>query len=81
MLASELYRIVSGFDHAIALSTTLTQIVRNLDLPPIPVVIYIDLKLLYECLIKLGTINEKRLIIDIISLRKSYEKREISEIR
>jgi hypothetical protein len=32
-------------------------------------VLYMDSKLLYNCLIKLGTTQEKRLIIDIICLR------------
>ena len=36
---------------------------------------------MYEYLIKLGTTTKKRLIINIISLRESYEKREISKIR
>ena len=30
---------------------------------------------------KLGTTAEKRLMIDIIGLRQSYERREISEVR
>jgi hypothetical protein len=36
---------------------------------------------LYECLVKLGTTREKRLMIDIMALRQSYENREIAEIR
>ena len=40
-----------------------------------------DLYSLYKCLVKLGTTNEKRLIIDIMALRQSYERREIAEIR
>ncbi len=36
---------------------------------------------MYECLVKLGTTKEKRLIIDIIALRQSYERRELYEIR
>jgi len=36
---------------------------------------------LYECLVKLGTTAEKRLMIDIMALRQSYERREIAEIR
>jgi hypothetical protein len=35
----------------------------------VPLVIYIDSKSLYECLVKLGTTREKRLIIDVICLR------------
>jgi hypothetical protein len=31
-------------------------------------VVYIDSKSLYECLVKLGTIREKRLMIDVIYL-------------
>ncbi|KAK1911079.1 hypothetical protein P3342_011681 [Pyrenophora teres f. teres] len=32
-------------------------------------------------LVKLGTIYEKRLMIGIMALRQSYERREIAEIR
>ena len=32
-------------------------------------------------MVKLGTIREKRLIIDIMAIRQSYERRELSEIR
>jgi hypothetical protein len=81
VLASELYGMMTGFDSGIALSTTLSQITTCLGLPRIPVVICSDSKSLYECLVKLGTTTEKRLMIDIMSLRESYEKREISEIR
>ena len=81
VLASELYGMVNGFDNAIALSTTLQQIVRTLNIPQIPVIICSDSKSLYDCLVKLGTTNEKRLMIDIMSLRESYENREITEVR
>ncbi|RAL62549.1 hypothetical protein DID88_004400 [Monilinia fructigena] len=47
----------------------------------IPLVICIDSKSLYELLTKLGTTAEKRLMIDIMSLRQSYERREITEIK
>jgi len=36
---------------------------------------------LYECLVKLGTTKEKRLMIDIMALRQSYERRKLFEIR
>ena len=42
--------------------------------------IYTDSKSLYEYLVKLGTTQEKRLIVDIMSLRQSYKRREITEI-
>jgi hypothetical protein len=34
-----------------------------------------------DSLVKLGIIKEKRLMIDIMALRQSYERREITEIR
>ena len=47
----------------------------------LPLVLYIDSKSLYNCLIKLGTTQEKRLIINIICLRQAYEHREIAEVK
>ncbi|KAL0933404.1 RNase H-like protein [Colletotrichum truncatum] len=73
--------MTTGFDSGISLSSTLNRILRTLNLPGIPVVIYTDSRSLYECLVRLGTTDEKRLMIDIMSLRESYEKKEISEVR
>jgi hypothetical protein len=44
------------------------------------VVIYIDSRLLYDYLVKLGTIDKKRLIINIMFLREVYEKKEIFKV-
>ena len=66
-----------GFDLSIFIKLILNKALR-IDLP---LVLYIDLKSLYGCLIKLGTIVEKRLIIDIICLRQAYERREITEVK
>ncbi|EKD13312.1 polyprotein [Drepanopeziza brunnea f. sp. 'multigermtubi' MB_m1] len=57
------------------------QITEQLSLPKIPIVIATDSYSLYECLIKLGTTKEKKLMIDVIALRQSYERKEIAEIR
>ncbi|KAF1968413.1 hypothetical protein BU23DRAFT_583236 [Bimuria novae-zelandiae CBS 107.79] len=54
VLASKIYGII---------------IIERLSLPAVPLVIYIDSYSLYECLVKLGTTKEKRLIINIIALR------------
>jgi hypothetical protein len=81
VLASELYGMTTGFDSGIALSTTLNRILDSLNIPRVPLVICSDSRSLYECLVKLGTTDEKRLMIDIMSLRESYEKKEISEVR
>jgi hypothetical protein len=44
-------------------------------------IIYTDSYSLYKYLVKLRTIKEKRLMIDIMALRQSYERRELMEIR
>ncbi|KAF7565969.1 hypothetical protein PtrM4_054030 [Pyrenophora tritici-repentis] len=81
VLASEIYGMVNGFDIGIAVATTLRIVTERLGLPAIPLVICTDSYSLYECLVKLGTTKEKRLMIDIMALRQSYERREITEIR
>ncbi|KHJ30413.1 hypothetical protein EV44_g3740 [Erysiphe necator] len=80
-LASEIYGIVSSFDLGLALITTLNSVAKSLRLKPIPLVICTDSFSLYQCLTKLGTLNEKQLMIDVMALRQSYERREIEEIR
>jgi hypothetical protein len=47
----------------------------------LPLVVYTDSKSLYECLVRLGTTQEKRLMIDVICLRQAYERREIAEVK
>jgi hypothetical protein len=81
VLASELYSMVAGVDTAISLSITFARICQQLGIANFPVVVYIDSFSLYECLVKLGTTKEKRLMIDIMALRQSYERRELAEIR
>lgn len=81
VLASELYAMVHGIDIAIAISTTLNMITQQLNLNDIPTIICTDSFSLYECMVKLGTTKEKRLMIDIMAIRQSYERRELSEIR
>lgn len=77
VLASEIYGMVAGVDMSIAISTTIKIITDQLCLPTIPIVVCTDFYSLYECLVKLGTTKEKRLIIDIMALRQSYERREL----
>ena len=40
-----------------------------------------DSKSLYDCLVKLGTTQEKRLMVDLMCLRQAYERREIMEVK
>jgi hypothetical protein len=72
---------VARINIVILISTTLRIIIKQLKLPPIPAIVCTDLFSLYECIVKLGTTKEKRLMINIIAIRQSYERRELSEIR
>jgi hypothetical protein len=77
VLASELYGMVNGFDIGGAIKETIEKIMRINNLL---LILCMDSKSLFECLVKLGTTQEKRLMIDILSLRQSYERREISKV-
>ena len=60
--------MVGGVNIAIIIRTTLKIITDRLELPVIPIIIYTDLYSLYKYLVKLSTIKEKRLIINIMVL-------------
>jgi hypothetical protein len=64
----EIYKIVSRVNIEIAIGTTLKMIIDRLKIPAIPIIIYTNLYSLYKYLVKLSTIKEKRLIIDIMAL-------------
>ena len=77
VLASELYATAHGFDTGIVIKTTLEKIINK----PIPLILCTDSKSLYDCLVKLGSTQEKRLMIDLMCLRQSYERRQITEVK
>ena len=60
--------MVSRVNTVITIRTTLKIIIDRLEIPVIPIIIYTDLYSLYKYLVKLSTIKEKRLIINIIAL-------------
>ncbi|KAM4063185.1 DUF1421 multi-domain protein [Hirsutella rhossiliensis] len=68
VLASEIYGMANGFDIGISLAMTMKIITERLNLPPI-----LSSQARYD--------EGKRLMIDIMALRQSYEKREITDIR
>ena len=78
VLASELYRMAHRFDTVAAIKVTIERI---LQLEQLLIILCTDSKSLYDCLVKLGTIQEKRLMVDLMCLRQSYERREIAEIK
>jgi hypothetical protein len=77
VLASELYAMAHGFDTGIVLKTTLEKILDK----PLPIIVCTDSKSLYDCLVRLGTTQEKRLMVDVMCLRQSYERRQITEVK
>ena len=74
VLASELYAMAYV---GAAIKATLQGIFQR----EIPLVLCTDSRSLYDCLVKLGTTHEKRLMIDLMHLRQSYERREIAEVK
>lgn len=54
---------------------------KQLGFEEVPIIVCTDSFSLYNCLVKLGTTKEKHLMIDIMALRQSYERRELHEIR
>ena len=64
VLAFELYKIAYSFDIGDLVKSIINKVLEI----EVPLVVYIDSKSLYEYLVKLGTIREKRLIINIIYL-------------
>jgi hypothetical protein len=81
ILASKVYNLTTGFDHAFTIANTVKIITSHLDMPAMSVIIYTDSYSLYKCLSKLSTTKEKRLIIDIMALRQSYERHKIHKIQ
>ena len=64
----EIYGIVKGVNIVITIKTTLKIIIDQLEFPTIFIIMYTNLYSLYKYLVKLNTIKEKRLIINIIAL-------------
>ena len=72
-----LYTIAYGFDMTVSIKSTIDRTL-GIDLL---LILCTDSKSLYDCLIKLGTIVEKRLMIDIMYLYQVYKRREIAEVK
>jgi len=72
--------MVHGIDIAMAIQGTLDRILKSLQ-ASVPTVVCTDSRSLYDCMVKLGTTTEKRLMIDVMAVREAYERRELSEFR
>ena len=69
--------MIYRFDIRIVLKSTIKYILKQ----SISMIFCIKLKLLYNCLVKLGTTKEKRLIVEIMCLWQFYKRQKIIEIR
>jgi hypothetical protein len=66
--------MANGVNVAIAINTIIRMIAARFSVSKIPLVVCTNFFFLYECLVKLGIIKEKRLMIDIMALRQAYER-------
>jgi hypothetical protein len=69
--------MIHDFDVDSVLKATLTKMLRIL----ISLILIIDSKFLYNCLIRLKIIVEKRLMMSVMILRQFYERRKITEMK
>jgi hypothetical protein len=74
VLASKVYAMAEGVDIAVVIGTTINRIIAKLGAPSVFIVVCTDFLFFYECFVKLGTIKEKRLIINIMVIRQAYER-------
>jgi hypothetical protein len=66
-----------GFDITVAIKSTVDKILQT----NLPLALCTDSKSLYDCLVRLGTTQEKRRMIDVMCLRQAYERRQITEVK
>jgi hypothetical protein len=77
VLTIELFAMIHDFDVDSVLKATLTKMLDIF----ISLILVIDSKSLYDCLVRLEITVEKRLMMNVMILRQSYERREITEIK
>jgi hypothetical protein len=79
VLTAELYAMINDFDVEIVIKSIIEHILKLKN--SLSLILFTDSKSLFDCLVKLETTSEKRLMIDLMCLKQSYERREIAEIR
>ncbi len=77
VLATELFAMIHSFDVDSVLKVILTKMIDI----SISLILIIDSKFLYDCLIRLEITVEKRLMMNVMILRQFYERREIIEMK
>ena len=81
MLASEIYGMTNDVNIGFAIIIAVNIIIKQINLSLIPLVICTNSYSLYECIIKLEITREKRFMINIMILRKIYERHKLVNIR
>jgi hypothetical protein len=77
ILASELYAMIHRFNTGALIKSIIKRALKiNL-----PLVLYIDSKSLYNCLVRLGITQEKRLMIDIMCLHQAHKQHKITKVK
>eukprot|EP00171_Calliarthron_tuberculosum_P023237 IDg23237t1 len=76
VLAAEIYALSACFDFCFTFAHDLANILGK----KIPIFLFTDSKSIFDTITKLSSVSEKRLLIDISSLRQSYSSGEISNI-
>jgi hypothetical protein len=76
-LTIEFFAMIHDFDVDSILKAILTKMFNIL----ISLILVIDSKSLYDCLVRLEITVEKRLMMNVMILKQSYERREIIEIK
>jgi hypothetical protein len=77
VLAVKLYVMINNFDVEAIIKSIIERMLHIF----LSLILFTDSKSLFDCLIKLDTTSEKRLMIDLMCLRQFYERRQIAEIR
>ena len=77
ILVSELYTIAYRFNTSAIIKLTIKQLLQI----KLLLILYTNLKSLYKYFVKLSTIQEKYLIINIMCFYQLYKRREITEVK
>lgn len=67
--------------HGINIKTVIKATLGKILGLAISLILCLDLKSLYDYLVKLGTTQEKQLIVDVMSLCQSYKQQEITKVK
>jgi hypothetical protein len=77
VLTIELYAMTHEFDADSVIKSIIERILNIF----LSMILLIDSRSFYDCLVKLEITSKKRLMIDLMCLRQSYERRKITKIR